>query len=162
VPDNLDVPAVSRRSGVGYEYAVERQVLQNNSEAVSQCISQQCCGMRHRRKSFPPHLASKSGQTQAHDHSAACQPSRSSVRMLHAGNRCRVVQGLTRVWRQDAGGFPALPADKLRVPQRAGRDQHLIAVMDLELWLQTSNILLDDHLQLTRTVPAGAPPVSRC
>lgn len=115
MPNNLNVPAVSRRSGVGYEYAVKRQVLQINSEALSQCISQRCCDMRHRTKflhpTLRPNLAKRRRTT---------IPQRVSRRVrrcayLHAGHavvpRCQVVQGLTRVWRQDAGGFPALPAN---------------------------------------------------
>ena len=136
MPNNLDVPAVPRRSGVGYEYAVKRQVLQDNSEALSQCTSQRCCGMRHRNKFFHPTLRPNLAKRRR-----TTIPQRVSRRVRRCASYmpvtvlCRVVQGLTRVWRLDAGGSAAaLPANVLRVPQCAGRDQHLIAAMVLDFW----------------------------
>ena len=115
MPHDLDVPAVPRRSRVGHKYAVERQVLQDRFQTVSWLMKERSVAARGTgTECMFTHLASKSGQTQAHDHSAACQTSRSSVHILHASNAVMPgCAGLTRVWRQDAGGFPALPANIL-------------------------------------------------
>ena len=75
------------------------------------------------------HLASKSGQTQAHDHSAACQTSRLSVHILHADDAVvPVCAGTDKGLEAGRRRVPSVACEYiLRVPQHAGRDHHLIA-----------------------------------